>query len=270
MNPSGVITVLTDFGLEDGYVGIVKGVILGINPKARIVDITHQIPHGSILDAAFVLQEAWRFFPEGTVHIAVVDPGVGTARRPVAIGTRNHFFVGPDNGLFRPLTDRDPSSRMVHLTRKEYFRPEISETFHGRDIFAPVAARLSKGIPLDAFGPPIRDLAPLPMPLPEIRKDLLLGEVIRIDHFGNLITNMDEKTIRKFLDMKQAVIQIGDLHISGIARTYGNAKQGEIIALIGSAGFLEIAVNLGRASDLAKLGTKRPLGMPVTVSRIER
>lgn len=268
MNPSGVITVLTDFGLEDGYVGIMKGVILGINHSARIVDITHQVPHGSILDAAFVLQEAWQFFPEGTVHLAVVDPGVGTARRPLAVQANNHFFVGPDNGLFRPIINRYPSSRIAHLNKEQYFRPETSETFHGRDIFAPVAAHLSAGVPFHLLGSPINDPVSLFMPVPEIRQDILLGQVIRIDHFGNLITNIDEKTLENFLGTDKAVIQIGGLRIRGIARTYGDTAPNAVIALFCSAGFLEIAVNLGRASDLDGLGTEKPLGIAVTVTRL--
>lgn len=268
MKPSGIISFLSDFGLEDGYVGIVKGVILGINHSARIVDITHQIPHGSILDAAFVLQEAWQSFPEGTVHLAVVDPGVGTARRPLAVEGNNHFFVGPDNGLFHPIIDRYPSSKIVHLNKKQYLRPEISKTFHGRDIFAPVAAHLSTGVSLHALGSSLSDPAPLPVPVPEIRKDLLLGEVVRVDHFGNLITNIDEKTLEKFLGTDKAAIQIGSFYIRGIAQTYGDVAPGEAIALIGSAGFLEIVVNLGRASDLTGLGAGNPLGMPVRVTRM--
>ncbi len=268
MNPSGIITFLSDFGLEDGYVGIVKGVILGINPRARIVDITHQIPHGSILDAAFVLQEAWHFFPEGTVHLAVVDPGVGTTRRPIAVQAERHFFVGPDNGLFWPIIDRYPSSRIVHLNQEHYFRSEISDTFHGRDIFAPVAAHLATGVALQLLGPPIKNPSSLSIPVPEIRDNLLLGAVIRIDHFGNLITNIDKNTLEKFLGKDEAVIRIGDLHITGIARTYGETTPGKVIALMGSAGLLEIAVCLGRAGDLDGLGAGNPLGMAVTVSRM--
>jgi S-adenosyl-L-methionine hydrolase (adenosine-forming) len=267
VNPSGVITFMSDFGLEDGYVGIVKGVILGINPWARIMDITHQIPHGSILDAAFILREAWQFFPQGTVHLAVVDPGVGTSRRPMAIRTGRHFFVGPDNGLFRPIIDQYPSSRMVHLNKKEYFRSEISDTFHGRDIFAPVAAHLSAGLALHLLGPPISNPTSLSMPVPKTGDNLLLGEVIRTDHFGNLITNVDRKTLEKFLGTDKAVIRIGDLRISEIAQTYGDVAPGKVMALIGSAGFLEIAVCLGRAGDLDGLGTKKSLGKVVTIMR---
>jgi len=268
VNPSGIVTFLSDFGLEDGYVGIVKGVILRINHSARIVDITHQIPHGSILDAAFVLQEAWHFFPEGTVHLAVVDPGVGTARRLIAIQSERHFFVGPDNGLFRPIVDHDPSAEVVHLKEKRYFLPEISHTFHARDIFAPVAARLSAGLALHLLGPSLKDPIPLSIPVPEIRDEFLRGQVIRMDHFGNLITNIHEKTLQKFLGKDEAIIRIGDLRISGIAATYGDAAPGGVIALIGSAGFLEIAVCLGRAGDLGGLGAEKPVGVAVTVTRM--
>ncbi len=268
MKPCGIITLLTDFGLEDGYVGIVKGVILGINPSARIVDISHLIPHGSILDAALVLQEAWHFFPEGTVHLAIVDPGVGTSRRPLALETSNHCFVGPDNGLFRPIIDQYPSSKIVHLNKSQYFLPEISNTFHGRDIFAPVAAHLSSGIALHLLGSPVSDPVSLPIPVPEIQKNLLRGEVIRVDHFGNLITNIDAKTLKDFIGKNQPLVQIGSLRISGITSTYGEVAPGEAVALIGSAGLLEIAVNLGHASDMDGLGAKKGLGIAVTVTRM--
>ncbi len=267
MNPSGVITFMSDFGLEDAYVGIVKGVILGINPRTRIIDITHQIPHGSISDAAFVLQDACRFFPEGTVHLAVIDPGVGTARRCIAVQTERHFFVGPDNGLFWPIIDRHSSPRIVHLNESRYFRSEISDTFHGRDIFAPVAAHLSAGLALHLLGPQISNPACLARPLPEIRNDQLLGRVIRVDHFGNLITNIDKETLKNFLEDEEAVIRVGRLQITGIGRTYEETTPGGVIALMGSTGFLEVAVCLGRADDLDGLKTDESIEREVIITR---
>ena len=269
MTPNGIITFLSDFGLQDGYVAMVKGVILRINPASRIVDITHQIPAGSILHAASVLQETQPFFPRGTVNLAVVDPGVGTTRRPIAVETADgHFFVGPDNGLFWPFITRSPSSRIVLLKENRYFLPAISNTFHGRDIFAPVAAHLSSGVPLDALGPPVIDPVTLTLPDPEVGDDVLSGTVIRIDHFGNLITNISERTLRTFLGNGHPVIRIGDLTIHGISSAYGKAARGGIIALIGSAGFLEIAVNLGRACDLHEIKAHNAPGVaPVVVFR---
>jgi S-adenosylmethionine hydrolase len=267
VNPCGIITFTSDFGLEDAYVGIVKGVILGINPRARVVDITHQVSHGSIPDAAFLLQDACRFFPEGTVHLAVIDPGVGTARRSIAIQTEHCFFVGPDNGLFWPIIDRDSSSRIVSLEEERYFRSEVSDTFHGRDIFAPVAAHLSAGLAFHLLGPKISNPTFLACPLPEIRKDRLLGRVIRVDHFGNLITNIDKETLENFLENEEAVIRIGRLRIPGVGRTYEEASPGGVIALVGSAGFLEVAVHLGRADGLDGLKTDESFGREVIVTR---
>jgi len=267
VDPNGVITLLTDFGLSDPYVGILKGVILEINPNARLVDITHDVPPGSIPEAAFILLEAHEFFPKGTVHLAVVDPGVGGDRRPVAIQTKQHFFVGPDNGLFWPIIDRYPSSRIILLKENQYFLPEISETFHGRDIFAPVAAHLSMGIDIGLLGPILKDPTPLSIPLPEKRDNLLTGRVIRIDHFGNLITNIHRKTLEEFLGKYRPVIHLGDIRIDGIRRTYSDGKKGEVVALIGSAGYLEIAVNLGRACDLDGLAVKEAIGLPVKLTR---
>jgi S-adenosylmethionine hydrolase len=267
VNPCGVITFTSDFGLEDAYVGIVKGVILGINPQARIVDITHQIPHGSISDAAFVLQDACGFFPEGTVHLAVIDPGVGTVRRSLAIQTEHYSFVGPDNGLFWPIIERYSSSRMVSLEEKRYFHSEISDTFHGRDIFAPVAAHLSAGLALHLLGPKISNPTPLARPHPEIRNDRLLGRVIRVDHFGNLITNIDKKTLEGFLGNEEALIRIGKLQITGLGRIYEDAAPGGVIALVGSAGLLEVAVCLGRADDLDGLKADESFSREVTITR---
>lgn len=268
MNREGTISLLTDFGLSDPYVGIVKGVILGINPRARLVDITHQVPPGSVLDAAFILLQAYAFFPEGTVHIAVVDPGVGGRRRPIAVQTRGHLFVGPDNGLFWPIVDRSPSCRIVHLQEAHYFLPKISETFHGRDIFAPVGAHLSMGLDIGRLGSSIDDPTSLAIPCPEEIDHTLKGQVMRVDHFGNLITNIHGETLREFLGRSRAVFRIGMIRIEGIRRTYSDMAPGEATALIGSAGYLEISVNLGRACELDGLSTKKTIGMPVEVERL--
>jgi S-adenosylmethionine hydrolase len=160
----GIITLLTDFGLEDPYVGIMKGVILNLNPKASLVDLTHQVGPGDIVQGARIIRDSFSFFPPGTIHVAVVDPGVGTNRKPILVKSRNHFFVGPDNGLFWPIIETDPRFRLIHLTRKEFFRPHISRTFHGRDIFAPVAGHLSLGVEPSKMGEIMED----PMSLPDV------------------------------------------------------------------------------------------------------
>lgn len=268
MNHEGTISLLTDFGLADPYVGIVKGVILGINPRAHLVDITHQVPPGSILDAAFILLQTYAFFPEGTVHLAVVDPGVGGRRRPIAVRTRGHLFVGPDNGLFWPVVHGSPSCRIVDLQEERYFLPKISETFHGRDIFAPVAAHLSLGVDIGLLGPSITDPTPLMIPSPEETDRLLRGQVMRVDHFGNLITNIREETFRGFLGGGRAVLRMEKIRIDGIGRTYSDVAPGEATALIGGTGYLEISVHLGRASELEGLAKGEIIGMPVVVERL--
>ncbi len=267
MNPSGIITLLTDFGLSDPYVGVLKGVILNINPFARLVDITHDISPGSIQDAAYVLLKSHDYFPRGTVHLAVVDPGVGSSRRPIAVQTGGHFFVGPDNGLFQPIIKRFPSSKMVHLQEERYFLPKISGTFHGRDIFAPVAAHLSLSVDLVRLGPLIDDPFPLSISQPKRNGHVLIGEVLRVDHFGNLITNLLRETLEPFVGKSRVAIRIGNLHIDGIRRNYSEAEPGEVMALMGSDDCLEIAVNLGRACDLDELGHRSPEGSPVELKR---
>jgi len=265
---SGIITLLTDFGLSDPYVGVVKGVILGINPVARLVDITHTIPPGAVLDAACVLLESYDFFPKGTVHLSIVDPGVGSGRRPIAVQAGNQFFVGPDNGLFHPIMKRFPSVRVVQLLEKKYFLPEISATFHGRDIFAPVAAHLSLSLELGLLGPFIDDPVPLSISQPIQEGHLLIGEVLRVDHFGNLITNLHRETLEPFTRKSRVVIRIGNLRIDGVRNSYSEAEPGEVLALVGSDNRLEIAVNLGRACDLDELGPESSVGLQVEVKRI--
>lgn len=260
-----VITVTTDFGMKDPYVGIMKGVILNINPGACIVDITHEIAPGNIIEGAHVLKDTYRFFPKGTIHIGVVDPGVGGNRRPIAIKTEDFFFVGPDNGLFWPIIEQDKNPFIIHLTNKRYFLPNISSTFHGRDIFAPVAAHISRGVGLDNMGVPIKDPVSLELERPQFYEDRILGQVIRVDHFGNLITNISEQDIVKQFGNKRSLkVKIADIGISGISRAYSDVKPGKFLAIIGSSGFLEISANLARASDM--VGSK-VIGLKVQVEK---
>jgi hypothetical protein len=249
VNVSGVITLLTDFGLRDPYVGIMKGVILSINPDARIIDISHQTKPGSVYQAAGLIQEAYPFFPKGTIHVAVVDPGVGGDRRPILVKTKDHFFVGPDNGLFWPIIKTNHQTEIIHLTETKYFLSDISNTFHGRDIFAPVAAHVSLGEDPLEMGSVINNPVPLRLPTPEQKGNHLSGQVIRVDHFGNLITNIHKKDMEKLLGTKPPIIKVGKLIIRGVRSTYSEVNTGETLALIGSSGYLEIAVNQGRACD---------------------
>jgi S-adenosylmethionine hydrolase len=269
VKPSGIVTLLTDFGLEDPYVAMMKGVILSVNPAARIIDITHHITAGVISQAAQILQQAYPYFSKGTVHVAVVDPGVGTERRPILLATRTHLFVGPDNGIFWPIIEACKDADLIHLTETRNFLPHVSETFHGRDIFAPVAGHLTQGVnPLD-MGPVIHDPVQLKLPAPYRKGEFLYGQIVRVDRFGNLITNIRRGDMEKFIGGCRPVVRIGDLRIEGIQRTYAQTAAGEALALFGSSGHLEIAVNRGRAADRTGLDPAESIGREVEVSRMK-
>ena len=261
----GIITLTTDFGERDPYVGMMKGVILSINPNARIADITHGISAGSILEGSTIIKEAYRYFPSGTVHVGVIDPGVGGERRPIAVASKGHFFVGPDNGLFWQVIAAHQGTEVIHLTEKRYWMDAVSSTFHGRDIFAPVAAHLSRGIDPYLMGAKIDDPVSLAYPLVRREQDLLVGEVIRADHFGNLVTNIAAGDLAEFLSSKGLSVAIGGLVLKGIHTTYGDVAEGEPLALIGSSNVLEIAVNRGSARE--KLGDGCKTGAKVAVRR---
>ncbi len=253
---AGIITLTTDFGLKDHYAGAMKGAVLSINPDAKVIDITHLIAPGNITEAAFIMAEACLFFPKGTVHVGVVDPGVGTKRRPVIIETEQYLFVGPDNGLLSLAAKKDGIKRAVELTAPKLFLNPASATFHGRDIFGPVAARLSIGLdPIEAGREIAGDIVSLKIPGPKKKGMALRGEVIHIDSFGNLITNIKSEDIKR-LCAKQLSISVKGAVLKGIKKTYGLAKAGSLLALIGSSGCLELAVNQGNASKTlsAELG----------------
>ncbi len=268
MKVSGIITLTTDFGLNDPYVGIMKGVILSINRKAKVVDITHRVKAGAILQAASLIQEAYPYFPEGTVHVGVIDPGVGSDRRLILVSIKSHLFVGPDNGIFWPIIESHNDARVIELTQSQYFLEKISYTFHGRDIFAPVAAHLSKGLDPFKMGAPINDPVKLHWPTARVKKGKLVGQVVRIDAFGNLITNIHEKEIKEFLGDAVPLIRAGDLSIEGIRRTYAEAEMGEFLAMIGSSGFMELAVNMGHASQRLGLDSDEIIGLEVEIGKI--
>jgi S-adenosylmethionine hydrolase len=240
------ITLLTDFGLEDPYVGIMHGVILNIVPRANLVDLTHTVPPQAVDHAAFLLATAVAYFPPDTVHLVVVDPGVGTTRRPIAVRTEHAFYVAPDNGVLDLALARQPPERCVQLTEQRYWLAEVSATFHGRDIFAPVAAHLARGVPIDQLGRPVRDLTHRPSLQVEREPDgRLRGRIQHIDRFGNCVTNVPAELLLN----RASIIKVGDATIQGLAVTYAAAEPGELVALIGSHGFLEIAVRNGSAAD---------------------
>ncbi|HEV2883089.1 MAG TPA: SAM-dependent chlorinase/fluorinase [Pyrinomonadaceae bacterium] len=251
-----LITLLTDFGAADYFVGALKGAILSVNARARIVDITQEIPAHDVQAGAFTLLAAYESFPPGTIHVAVVDPGVGSARRPLLISTQRYFFVGPDNGLFSYVCEREEDVRVYYLTNENFFRAHVSQTFHGRDIFAPVAAALSNNVPPEAFGELIDDYVRL-APLAPVRDASAAwsAEIIHIDRFGNLVTNITRREMSGDEFNEGARLEIGGREISSLRRFYaeetgGGEAASELFAIWGSAGFLEIAANCASAARL--------------------
>ncbi len=267
MKKSGIITLITDFGISDPYVGMMKGVILAINRDAQIIDLTHEVEVGSILQASGYLRETFLYFPEGTIHMAVVDPGVGSERRLLAMEAKGHFFVGPDNGIFWPIIEDFKPRHTVQLTKAKYFLPHVTQTFHGRDIFAPVAAYISLGEGLENMGPRIADPVRLSYPIPKTINEILYGQIIRVDHFGNLITNIRRDDLEGFLKSAKPLIQTGNFTIRRLSMTYADTEEGEPLALINSSDQLEIAVNLGRASQYIKIASGEVVGTQVKVRR---
>jgi S-adenosylmethionine hydrolase len=237
-------------GMADGYVGAMKGVVLEVNPLATVIDVAHDIPPGDVIHGAFVLSTAIPFFPQGTVHIAVVDPEVGSAdRRPIAVEVAGQYLVGPDNGLFSLLFSGDCLA--VALTSQAFRLPEVSSTFHGRDIFAPAAGHLSLGAPIEELGQEVYDPVMLELLTVKEQGAELQGSVIHIDRFGNIITNIKPANLR---GRKVASVRTGELEVRGIKRSYYEVECGEPLALWGSSSCLEVAVNRGRANERALVG----------------
>ncbi len=249
---TSIITLSTDFGWKDPYVGVMKGVILGINPRVHLVDLTHALSPHRLLEAAFILEAAAPYFPAETIHLAVVDPGVGGERRLLVLQSGKHFWVGPDNGIFTKILQKNPETRVFQLNNPNYRLTEVSYTFHGRDILSPAAAHLSLGVPPAEFGPQIADPVQLPIPEPRILGDRVVGQVLWADHFGNLVTNIHRRILSPSLIEEKARVRLGDnLQITGIRKCYSEASPQTLLALFGSWGYLEIACNLGRADQAA-------------------
>jgi S-adenosylmethionine hydrolase len=255
MAHSRIITLTTDFGTQDGFVGAMKGVILSVNPKALIVDITHEIEAHDVYSAAFTLRNSCRSFPKGTIHLAVVDPGVGSRRKPMLLHTERYFFLGPDNGVFSFVVEEGEKVNAFELTESKYFLTPPSHTFHGRDIFGPVAGYLSLGIDPGEFGPELHDCVKISLPSPIVSKSKIEGQIIHIDRFGNLITNIDAVSVDALRTRGDVRIDVGSITLKNIAHSYSEVDEGSPLALMGSSGFLEIAVNRGNAHE--KLGLKR-------------
>lgn len=252
-----VITLLTDFGLRDHFVGVMKGVILGICPQAVIVDITHALAPQEIAEAAFILGCAYPHFPPGTVHVAVVDPGVGGERRALAARCGEHLFVAPDNGILSCAFAEQLHWKAVAITDPQSRLPEVSSTFHGRDIFAPAAARLAAGVELETLGPAIDDPVLLEMSSPRETPAGFEVHILHVDHFGNLISDLKRQRLAEWLGaagFEGVMIEAGRASLQGVAACYEAAPRGRAVAVIGSAGRVEIAVNGGRADEVLGLG----------------
>jgi len=240
-----VIALLTDFGNEDPFVGVMKGVILTITPRTHLIDLTHQIPPQNVALAAFHLLTAYPYFPLNTIFCCVVDPGVGTDRRAIAVQTERYFFVAPDNGLLSWVLRKENVQHIVELCNPQYQLPQPSSTFHGRDLFAPAAAFLARGVPLKQFGPSVtpEQLVALPFPFPEKHGEEIRGAVVAIDHFGNCITSIYADDLPK--GIQSATVSIGLRAVEGIHRTFADVPPGAPVAYIGSFGYLEVALRNG-------------------------
>ncbi len=238
-----IVTLLTDFGTADYFVGAMKGAVLAANPDARVVDITHEVPAYDVEAGAFTLRAAFETFPAGTVHVAVVDPGVGSARRGIALEGRGHTFVGPDNGVFGHVYECVRPFRVFHLTNESFFRTEVSATFHGRDVFAPVAGALSRGVRAEEMGPEVEDYVRLPSAAPARLEDgTLAGTVIHVDRFGNCVTNITPLDLPDEAVGRGARLFVCGREIGAFRRFFAEDGGGEPFAVWGSAGLLEIAV----------------------------
>ncbi|MDQ1472902.1 MAG: hypothetical protein QOJ99_4382 [Bryobacterales bacterium] len=244
-----IVTLLTDFGLADHYVGAMKGAVLSVCPQAQLIDISHEVAPYQILQAAYTLSQAWQTFPAGTIHLVVVDPGVGSARRPILVEAGGHYFIAPDNGVLTMVLNSQPRYAATHLTARQYFRQTVSQTFHGRDIFAPVAGHLATGVPPADFGEAIDDPVILP----------ITGMVLSIDRFGNIITSFGWDDLDPGFELI-----LGDTVIQRRCRSYSEAQLGELFAIKGSGGFVEVSLNQGNAARA--LGVSR--GTTVEIRRV--
>ena len=250
------IVLLTDFGLTDHYVGVMKGVILSLHPQAQIIDLSHEIEPQDIASAQILLQNAHAYFPKKSIFVSVVDPGVGTDRPILGVETEEQIFLAPDNGLLGFLGKSPSLRRIVQIQDEKYFRTPVSDTFHGRDIFAPVAAHLSLGTPLKKMGTETKSLSQLDIPGPIVSNGEITGRVTAIDRFGNLITDISKEMIP---EGTQIVISIGKTKIKGLSRNYAGQKEKKPLALIGSDGMVEISINQGNAAKQLALSVGTPV-----------
>jgi S-adenosylmethionine hydrolase len=263
MQVSGIVTFTTDFGTRDPYAGIMKGMILSANPDACIVDITHEIPAHDIVNASFTLVRTYHHFPEGTIHMVVVDPGVGGLRKNIAVLTDHYIFVGPDNGIFTMTLSKEKPREIRMIKNPPFVKTRISDTFHGRDVFAPCAGYLSAGKNFTGVGPPVKRLKSLTYPGVTREGNVLKGEVVTIDSFGNMITNISKHTFQSFAGKRKTEIFFGTERFNKVMNRYIDVPQGSPLVLFGSSGYLEISMNEGNASSYFMTS----VGTPVSIRR---
>jgi S-adenosyl-L-methionine hydrolase (adenosine-forming) len=263
---SSIITLTTDFGQNDHFVGVLKGVLLEIVPDARIVDISHAVQAFDVLDGALTISQAYSYFPAGTVHMVIVDPGVGTARRPILVMGERHIFVAPDNGVLSLVYDREQRLSVRHITAEHYFLQPTSSTFHARDVFAPIAAYAAKGVDTGRFGDEVTDFVRFAAPRPKATDERTLrGVVLKVDRFGNMITNITPEDAPKIFEPGASgftIIVGGKGQIERVCANYAEGGPGEVFGILGSMGFLEISAYRGSAAQLLGAGK----GSEVSVS----
>ena len=252
--PNGIITLTTDFGVNDIFVGVMKGIIVGINPKVQILDIVHEIKAYDVLAGSFLFNAAYKMFPPGTTHLVVVDPGVGGNRRGIAVQTDDYFFVAPDNGVLSEALISENNCHVVSLEATQYFRSTLSKTFHGRDIFAPVAAHLTLNVSLSKFGRIINDRVCLPLPSPLVSENLIEGTVKHIDRFGNIITNIDQTLFNNHQGTKKFIIEVKELKVNSLSTSYQEGCNDQPQVLFNSFNLLEIAYFKGNAAKQFGIG----------------
>jgi hypothetical protein len=249
-----VIALLSDFGTRDHYAGTMRGVVIGICPDVTLIDITHDITPHDVVEGALQLAASYRFFPPGTIFLAIVDPGVGSSRRGIAAEAGDYRFVAPDNGVLTAVLRELPPKRVVELTERRYARPTVSRTFEGRDRFAPAAAWLAKGIQLSALGRTVTTYQQLDLPVADIGDTLLAGVVLLVDRFGNLVSNVERRTFEAFTRGQPVSLRVAGRPVAGVVATYADIRAGEVCALFGSTDHLEFAVNGGSAAETLNLG----------------
>jgi S-adenosyl-L-methionine hydrolase (adenosine-forming) len=247
-----IVTFTTDFGTEDHFVGTMKGVVLGINPEATVVDICNNVQPFDILEGALTIAHSYQYYPAGTVHVVVVDPGVGTTRRPIIVDSGKHIFIAPDNGVLSLVFGHQERLTVRHITAGHYFLQPVSSTFHGRDVFAAVAGHVSRGVDISKLGDPIEDYVRLPLPQPQVTDNGIVGAVLKADRFGNVITNITRPMVSRFLAHHTDgwLLRMGNVQVRNMQAAYAHGAPGEIFAIVSSMGYLEVATNRGNAAEL--------------------